>query len=95
MSRAHMALQGLRRSTVPASPPSSPVVLAMMDTPSYRPARQPLFFVDGSLAVSGEEPRIVCDDYRLKIRQPNGRTCWVRVSHESYLRASVGQPMPA
>lgn len=95
MSRAHMVLQGLRHTLVHTAASSSGVVLDREHSPIYRPIRQPLFFIDGSLAVSGREPQLVCDEYRLKLRQADGHTCWVRVSPDDYQQAVIGQPFAA
>ena len=94
MSRTRKVLQGLRHPFNRASSPCSPIVLDREDSPIYRSFRQPLFFVDGSLAVGGREPQLVCDDYRLKVRQSNGRVCWIRVSRDAYQHAAIGQPLP-
>jgi len=63
----------------------------MKTEPIYRPMRPPLFFLDGSIARSGCEPQLMFDDYLVKLRRANGRVSWVRVSFDTYRRATINR----
>lgn len=84
-------LQGLRHAVRPQGTPRPPVVLDMKTDPIYQPMQPTMFFVDGSIAQSCHEPRLICDDYRIKLKHPKRRATWVRVSPAAYRRAVVGE----
>jgi len=85
------ALQGLRHSVRIKSTPRSKIVLDKKTDPLYQPMRPSLFFSDGSMALTGNEPQLICNDYRVKLRHPSGRVSWVRVSPDTYNCAVIGK----
>lgn len=87
-------LQGLRQSHPPADTPSPPVVIAKKSDPIYRSVRQPQFYLDGSLALAGRDPEIMCPGPLVKLRHPNGKESWVTVTPETYRKVVVGRVYP-
>lgn len=86
-----LALPGLRRFQRPSSTPSSPVVIGRKTEPVCRPMQEPLFFPDGGMALEGREPQYLYDEYKVRLRYPNGRAGWRVVSSDVYHQAAIGQ----